>query len=359
MHDQLSDLHHIAKDIDNAWREFDYRAECFADIVLERTADVDFSVFGELSTTMKLLDDAYVGSLQAPSNFSDLYIMLFANSHFYVEMLHWWRSDINIHDHDFSGVQFQVKGKSLNVVYDFDGGRDDGLAEGHLGVRHATLLEPGGRSVVRAGAVDPHIVVHLSEPTISLLIRTQPKPFFAPQRNYFPPGLAADWSLATPIYRKKIAALRFIYEADRRAFAGALRDMLAHGSPSANLFTLERLHDILFEEENTYLLTEYAEQGGLQERTVAAIAKWRGYLFLSDEIKSLPCLELDERLAVAVLMTGLDASGRAKVLRCLSEARVDVGCEKACGKVMAMPNDWRHDRFRKVLTMYGAGELVA
>ena len=353
----MTDLQVVVGDIRRDWQRVDNRAECFPEIVLRRTEGIDFTAFGDLPSTMQLLEDAYIGELQAPSNFSDLYIMLYADSNFYVEMLHWWKSDINIHDHDFSAVQFQVKGRSLNVVYDFDEARlDDGLSEGRLSVRRADLLEPGESSVVRAGSVDPHVVVHLNEPTISLLIRTQPKPFFAPQRNYFPPGVAVDWALATPVYRKKIAALRFLYEVDPAAFGDALRRNLENGSPSESLFVLERLQDILFEQNNTHLLVEFASRGRLEEKIVYCIVRWRAYLFLSNEVKVLPELDLDERLGVGMLMTGLDSQGMKVMARDLARAGRDVDSVEACTSAISLMQPSSGERLRNVMRMYGVIE---
>ena len=353
----ITDLQIVLGDIRRDWQKVDNRAERFPEIVLRRTEGIDFTTFGDLPSTIQMLEDAYIGELQAPSNFSDLYIMLYSDSNFYVEILHWWKSDLNIHDHDFSGVQFQVKGRSLNVVYDFDGARlDDGLSEGRLSVRRADLLEPGESSVVRPGSVDPHVIVHLNEPTISLLIRTQPKPFFAPQRNYFPPGVSADWALATPVYRKKIAALRFLYEVDSVAFGDVLRRNLEIGSPSESLFVLASLQDILFEKCNTHLLVEFASRGRVEEMIVVCIVRWRAYLFLSNEVKVLRELDLDERLGVGVLMTGLDSDGMEVVQRDLARVGRNVDTVSACKSAMSLMKPSSGQRLRNVMRMYGVSE---
>ncbi|MGH9995123.1 MAG: hypothetical protein ACRD4J_07800, partial [Nitrososphaeraceae archaeon] len=42
-----------------------------------------------------------VAILQQLSSLSDLYIRLYDNGRFWVEVLNWWSLDISIHDHDF------------------------------------------------------------------------------------------------------------------------------------------------------------------------------------------------------------------------------------------------------------------
>src|ERR1700744_3691045 len=100
--------------IEKAWRRFDNNCAYFADIVYEHTRDLDLSPFGELSNLTRLLQDPSVASIQQASLFADFFFKLCDNGLFWIEVLNWWGSDINIHDHDFSGMQFQLKGDSLN-----------------------------------------------------------------------------------------------------------------------------------------------------------------------------------------------------------------------------------------------------
>src|SRR5690348_9352630 len=114
MKNPCKDLWDACQDISDEWRKHDNDCAAFPDIVCSKTKGLDLSYFGELSNLVETLEDPHVAVLQTPSTFSDLYVQLFNNGRFHVEVLNWWRSDINIHDHDFSGVQFQLKGLSLN-----------------------------------------------------------------------------------------------------------------------------------------------------------------------------------------------------------------------------------------------------
>ena len=353
MSDQIEtvrEIQDVAQKIERAWIKTDNRVANFPDIVLEKIEGMDLTPLGELSRTIDLLDDPYIGALQYQSTFSDLYLLLYSNSHFYVEMLHWWKSDINIHDHDFSGVQFQLRGKSLNVVYDFDEKeRQDGLAQGDIRVRRAEVWEKGGRSVVRPGTQDPHVVIHLGKPTISLLIRTHPQPFYAPQRNYFPPLLASNWGIATSAYRKKLSALRLLRRANPKEYGASLRRNLERGSPSENLFTLEKMQDIVFEGENVHLVKEFANRGEQEASIVKCVAMRRAYLFLANHVKDLPDMSVEDNLAVGTLMAGFDSSNRGSILRQLSHAGYKVNLHATINKAMEGKSGTERSRFDNVL----------
>src|SRR5688572_17451273 len=91
----LKDLDCACRDIDAEWRRSDHDVEAFPEIVLRGTNGLDLAFFGELANITQLLEDPYVAHLQKLSSFSDVYLLLWHNSRFHVEVLNWWGSDIN------------------------------------------------------------------------------------------------------------------------------------------------------------------------------------------------------------------------------------------------------------------------
>ena len=106
MHNLYRDLEQAMSRIETKWQKENYSTEMFPEIAWEETSGFDFSPLGEINNQMKLMDMPGVRIQQKPSSFSDLYIQVFHNGRFMVEILNWWGGHVNVHDHDFSAVQF-------------------------------------------------------------------------------------------------------------------------------------------------------------------------------------------------------------------------------------------------------------
>lgn len=317
---QYRDLLEVTKDIEDAWRKQENDCEAFAQIVWERTTDLDLSAFGEISNVPELLETAAIASLQIPSTFSDLYFKLYDNGKFWVEVLNWWGSDINVHDHNFAGVQFQLKGQSLNVVYSFEREIDtSGLAIGKLSIASAECWNEGDRSIVMPGRIQPHNVSHLSVPTVSLLIRTHPNPAYGAQNNYLAPDVAGNYGVADIVFRKKVGALRLLANGHKDDFNRAFRQVLSHQNHTENLFTLLKMVDLLFAAEHVHLLHEYALQGELEALLVRSVAYHRAQQVLTNTIKYAPGLSQEEVLAVSVLSSAYSQTSLDEILKHLEE----------------------------------------
>lgn len=299
----------VAEDIAQAWTAAEHRYEAFADIVWERTGNLDLLPFGDLANVPALLESPEIAALQRPSTFSDLYFKLYDNGRFWVEVLNWWGSDINVHDHDFAAVQFQLRGRSLNAVYRFD--REavaDHLAIGTLSVAHAELWQENSRSIVRPGAAEPHNVRHLDVPTVSLLIRTHPDPSYGPQNNYLAPLIAGDYGVADTVFRKKMGSLRLLGQHGQPEFCRAFERTVAGHTHAQNLFTVVKLIDLLFLPDYRHLLEAYGLKGEIEAGIVQAAAVHRAQEFLDNTIKFIPQLTETERLATAVLSSAFSRS---------------------------------------------------
>lgn len=296
------------------WQKFNYSTDFFPEIAWEETSKLDLSDLAEVSNQLKMLDLPAVRIQQKRSTFSDLYIQLFHNGRFMIEILNWWGGHVNVHDHDFSAVQFQLKGDALNVVYDFVSEEENGaLRLGSLNVRESEIWKEGGRSVVRAGDVDPHSVFHMGEPTTSLLIRTAPTPRYGAQSNYFP-TLAAHYYVSNDIQRKKLTALGLLAKAQPKEFRYHLKSFLANQSLSENFFMLLKLGPLLFQEKYVDIISAYAEQGECESKVIASIALNNGIDFFKTKANETPDIAYDEKLAVFSIAASHSMNNLEKVV---------------------------------------------
>jgi hypothetical protein len=282
---------------------------------LEATRGLDLSDYGELARVPALLEDPAIAVLQAPSNFSDLYYKLFDNGRFWVEVLNWWGSDINIHDHDFTGVQFQLRGRSLNVRYRFEEqARGGQYMLGTTAVESAEVWTEGDRSVVLPGARAPHNVQHLTIPTVSLLIRTHPTSAFGPQHNYFPPHLKADYAAATIKVRKRIAVFRLLARTSTRDFCQTLESSLCSQSTSENIFTLTNLADLLFEERHVRIVETFAQRDDHARMLVESLAVHRASQIIIHQVKARTTLSDAQTLAASILASAFDRESFCRII---------------------------------------------
>jgi hypothetical protein len=287
-----------------------------------------------------------------------MYLLLWHNGRFHVEVLNWWGSDINIHDHNFSGIQMQLAGTSLNIVYQSDvEARSTRYTERWIRVNRAEIWKPGDRSIVRPGGTEPHTVHHLSIPTVSLLFRTIPIDEYSPQLNYFPPSVSASYTIADVIFRKKLNALRVLAEGNPADFQRTFREITASNSLTENLFTLIKLTDILFDSKHTDLLVEYADRGINERRSVEVASYRRATEFLLETLKPREGLSEEEALSLAILAGSFNQQSLSAILDSLTEAGYVIDIERHV-KTLAgrLPHALRTD-LSKILELFGLGSL--
>lgn len=302
MKDVYQELNEVAKKIERQWLRYNYASEDFYKVAWEQTSELDLSPLKDVSFQMRLLEnEAAVRRNQHRSTFSDLHFQIYHNGRFLVEILNWAGSHVNVHDHDFSGVQFQLKGKSLNVVYDFETTERLGaLRLGALSVRKSELWHEGGRSVVRHGDIDPHGVFHLSLPTTSLLFRTVATSRLGTQSNYFP-TLAAHYTVNGDIQRKKLTALSLLAHHAPAEFVSMLETFLDTQSLSENFFMLLKLGEVTFREENLAVVDKFADRGERESEIIKNVIFNNGIEFFKSQATLRKDVTEDERLAVSVL----------------------------------------------------------
>lgn len=312
-------------EIDARWRDIGFDYSNFPALVQDVIGDLDLTPFGRIEETIQLLADPDVADLQRLSSFSDLYVKLFDNGRFWIEVLNWWGSDINIHDHDFAGVQFQLAGQSLNVDYEFvEEAQHDGLAAGELMVSSAKLWRPGDRSVVEPGRKAPHNVCHIDIPTVSLLIRTHPDPAFGPQWNYFPPGIAGSYGVATPSFRKHVQALRLLARDSRNDFRRAFNRFCETRTKRELLFGLVKMIDFLFDVDKVDLVRELAERSFEDGAIVEALVFHRAIESIK-HYKNTRALPWKTQLALSIAASGTNSRQLEQIVGLLRKGGFDPG----------------------------------
>lgn len=340
----LQEIRKVSSAIQGAWADRGYELEAFPEIALSATDGIDFRPLGEVDAVCALLADPEVAALQEGTTFSDLYIKLYDNGRFWVEILNWWGSDINIHDHDFSGAQFQLRGRSLNVGYQFDRAAEiGGVNFGSVSVANAEVWQEGDRSVVLPGRLAPHDVNHLDVPTVSLLFRTHPRPRYGPQWNYFPSSVAASYGIADIVFRKNLKALRLLSEGKRETFHTAFRRFVEGKSLSHALFTMVKMVDILFEREHVNLVEDIAASDGeLSECVVESAALYRASGLFIKALKTSPEMNYDDVLFLSLLSAAFDQRSYDRILGKLAVVQASPDTAAAWSRLARTlaPQDW-------------------
>lgn len=304
----------LTEKIERRWLQENYNSDVFSDVVWELTNDTDLALLGDLRNQLELLEYGPVRAVQALNTFSDFYFQIYNNGRFYIEVLNWWGGQVNAHDHDFSGVQFQLKGDALNVIHDFNCRQQIGAVRfGKLSARRAEYWKEGGRTKVFHGDIELHSVFHLGRPTTSLLIRTVPTNRYGAQSNYFK-NLAAHYYVNTLQQRKKLTALRLLSKGDESGFRERIRHCFSEQSLSENLFMLVKLGTAFFDPRYAPLMTEYARTCPEAEQVVLAALVNTAEDHLRDIAHDCLAATLQERMAIHALIASADSTDLRRVV---------------------------------------------
>lgn len=353
-----NDITVLCARIEERWLRCNYASEDFYKVVWEETENFDLMPLGEVANQLRLLEHPSVRATQVKSTFSDLYMQIFHNGRFLIEILNWSGSHVNVHDHDFSGVQFQLKGDALNVLYDFtpESGNDGALRLGRLTVREASLWKAGGRSMVRSGAVDPHGVFHLGKPTTSLLIRTVPTPRLGVQSNYFP-TLAAHYTVQNDLQRKKLTGLSLLLKQDANGFRDCFQRFLDTQSLAENFFMMLKLGARLFQGASGEIVRSYAGRGEKEAKVVASVAYNNGIDFFKNLTRQLDAQ--DERLAVFAVSAAANAENLRKIAHDLERQGLPLNLKSHFTKVGERLTPSERELSSRYLKLFGVGAVNA
>jgi hypothetical protein len=350
-----SEINFLTKKIEENWKKFNYSSDDFYKVVWELTENLDLSLLGEVNRQLDLLQEPAVTFQQHRSTFSDFHFQIFHNGRFLIEILNWWGSHVNVHDHDFSGVQFQLKGNALNVIYNFlpaDEAEHGAIRFGDLTVRQAEIWKEGGRSIVRPGKLDPHSVLHLGSPTTSLLIRTAPTDRYGAQSNYFP-TLAAHYYVHNEAQRKKCTGLSLLARNSPLDFERHLSQFTATQSLSENFFMFLKLGHILFTEPFTHLVLNYARQGDLEAKIIQSVAFNQAIDFFKTQGNRLGPNSEQEKLALFSVAASHGLKHYQKIESDLDAAGVDIELNKNLDSFLSKLSQTDRHAARQYLDLFG------
>lgn len=314
MSEFYGDVISLTEKIEKRWLKENYSSDVFSDVVWELTHDTDLSPLADIRNQLELLDHGPVRGIQVQSTFSDFYFQIYNNGRFLIEVLNWWGGQVNAHDHDFSGVQFQLKGDAMNVIHDFETRQQCGAVRfGKLSARRSQHWKEGGRTKVFHGDIELHSVFHLGRPTTSLLIRTVPTKRYGAQSNYFK-NLAAHYYVNTLQQRKKLTALRLLSQGDPDSFRERIRHYFGEQSLSENLFMLVKLGATFFDPRYATLLTEYASTSAEAEQVVLAAMSNMAEDQLRDLTHECLAATVEERMAIHALIASADPTDVRRIV---------------------------------------------
>jgi hypothetical protein len=121
------------------------------------------------------------------STFGDPPLTLFMakDETFYLDLYIWTESQTSTHQHAFEGAFTVLNGHSLESEYEFE--RTEQLGPSFIGVqtkKSLLYLSPGDVRPIRCNHQTIHRVLHLSKPTVSLVLRNRMQKEHEIQYNY-------------------------------------------------------------------------------------------------------------------------------------------------------------------------------
>jgi hypothetical protein len=162
----------IFKNVVRRWDEAGKDPDQFPDICFEElTANVDF-------THDDLLDLVSNRALPLQSypkdEFGEVPFTICRNDDVFIDIYVWNQHHTSVHDHHFMGAFKILQGRSYQLSYEFKTSQkiNDGLFLGKLSVVNKTTLKTGDRQRIHFYEDFIHQNLHLENPTVTLLIRT-------------------------------------------------------------------------------------------------------------------------------------------------------------------------------------------
>lgn len=129
------------------------------------------------------------------ASFGEPALVVYEAEGFYVEILVWFPSRTAIHAHGFTGAFRVMDGASLQVEYAFqtESAPEEGVRLGKLKSRAIELIEPGKICPILDSNDFIHTVIHLGNPSLTLVLRTKrPKDKNMRQFSFMRCGFAFD-----------------------------------------------------------------------------------------------------------------------------------------------------------------------
>ncbi len=213
------------------------------------------------------------------SNFGNPPLTLYWSEDFFIDLLFWVDPRSDIHDHTFGGAFCVLRGRVLHDVVDFDCAESvpGKLKFGALRRRRIELLVPGDVRMIPYGSGLTHGTWHLSEPTLTLVIRTRHDPY--DQHRYFKTMAVVQEAqnretLLNPLVVKRLAILRSLQKIDSRQAAVYARSLVKEPDLLTAYLYLEAYYACSFDLElRLATAKEFRRKHGLRAGHLIAAAE--------------------------------------------------------------------------------------
>jgi len=357
--ERVNEIRDMAQCVSEEWKNEGRSLESFCDIVDRHFSAKAFEELSDISNLQSLLGDPAIAKLQTGSTFSDAHFKLFDDGYFWIEILTWWSSDVNTHDHDFSAIQYQLLGESIDVKYKFVPSVEDGSLEvGEVVAEGLQVWSPGTKSVVVPGRTEPHLVYHLDQPTVSLLVRTHPREEIGGQRNYFPPFVRADYTEIDNAFRLNLKYLRLLSKDENKdRFAEVFRRSVLRQTANETMLMFSKLNDILFSPKHADVLAWYVESGapGAVE-IVQCASKIHTSNYVSNYLRKSPTSSREDRKILSAFAASYDVDSFRSLcsqIPGLEDVDVERALRQALGNSLEALPEWHARETRRVTELHG------
>jgi len=326
----LKEIEALASKIEARWRRDDYSCYSFADIAKSEMDLADITSIFSFTKLNSLLNLNALNKIQIASEFSELHMKLFDNGKFYIELLNWWDKDTSIHDHGFSGVLLQLQGSALNTIYSFNEEAEvsHNLSMGNIKLTEAYISKAGDCRIIPFGRTEKHAVLHLEQPTISLIVRTHPITELSPQLNYFPPFLRVNHSATDISFNKKIKYFKLLAMMDANTCRSQFLQELKDSSSTEQFWLMMKMSEFLYHPDNIGLLQNYVDtsvtdnEKTLKIKLISSVTLRRSSQFIIDKIKPL-YTNFNDRLFLSCLASSYSSEDRAVIFTTMGITDVD------------------------------------
>ncbi|MCP3915098.1 MAG: hypothetical protein GY711_06055 [bacterium] len=227
----MESIQRLADRIDRRWRERRYEIAAFAEVAELGLAETDREPLGAFDAAQWVLSASILPpQTDLPAAFGHPPVTVYKSDRFTIEVIYWLSGSTAIHEHAFTGVFSVLAGSSLHAHYTFRRSEDRGdrLRIGALELAEAELLAPGDVRRIEPGEELIHSLLHLDQPTVSLIVRA-PVPWSVPQFYYLPPGLALAPNVPPHLREqqvRRVQVLGFLARIEHAGFDGSLEDLL-------------------------------------------------------------------------------------------------------------------------------------
>lgn len=205
----------LGEQLQRRWSRYQFDEHVFGELATEILGESDLSDKVSLDGILQeLLEGTNADALQMGSRFSDLQLIPFRHSRFYIEVLVWLTGSTTIHEHAFDGAFLVLKGESMAGEYAFEEQAriSSKFKLGKITMKASEKLTEGDvRTILPAGRFI-HNVFHLARPSVTVVLRTDDNPEVMPQYEYIRPGVALQTQNVDMDMIKRIQARSILSE---------------------------------------------------------------------------------------------------------------------------------------------------